>query len=167
MSGEARGFRIERYDRAKHGEAPHRIVASTFADYGFEFDAEGWDSDVVYPEQHFAGAGQGLGVACSDNAVLGITAYGHLGGPSYELKRLYVDSRERRAGAGGALVRWVLDEVGQAGGEHVILFSDIAFLDAHRLYERMGFRRTRFRYGPDPWQSREWGFELDLREDAG
>jgi len=26
----------------------------------------------------------------------------------------------------------------------------------------MGFRNHRFRYAPDPWQSREWGFELRL-----
>lgn len=160
------GLTIERYDRATHGGEPARIVAETFADYGYEFDGEGWDADVVHPEQHFAGPGKGLGVACADGKVLGFTAYGHLSGASYELKRLYVDRDARRHGAGQALVQWVLDEVRQAGGEHVILYSDIAFLDAHRLYERMGFRRTRFRYSPDPWQSREWGFELNLREDA-
>jgi len=43
-----------------------------------------------------------------------------------------------------------------------VLYSDVAFLDAHRLYRRMGFRNHRFRYAPDPWQSREWGFELRL-----
>ena len=52
--------------------------------------------------------------------------------------------------------------MGVHGCERMVLFSDIAFEDAHRLYLRFGFRNHRFRYAPDPWQSREWGFELEL-----
>ena len=29
-------------------------------------------------------------------------------------------------------------------------------------YIRLGFRCHRFRYAPDPWQTREWGFERFL-----
>jgi hypothetical protein len=38
----------------------------------------------------------------------------------------------------------------------------VHFEDAHRLYLRMGFRCNRFRYAPDPWQSPEWGFVIEL-----
>jgi ribosomal protein S18 acetylase RimI-like enzyme len=62
-------------------------------------------------------------------------------------------------------VRWVLAEARQHGAGEVVLFSDVHFTDAHRLYERLGFRRYRFRYAPDPWQSREWGYRLVLDAD--
>ena len=78
----------------------------------------------------------------------------------FELHRLYVLASARRSGAGSELVRWVLDTAKAHGATRIELFSDIHFEDAHRLYERFGFRCTRFRYAPDPWQSREWGFEL-------
>ena len=35
---------------------------------------------------------------------------------------------------------------------------------ADYLATRHGFRCTRFRYAPDPWQSREWGFEMAFNE---
>ena len=41
------------------------------------------------------------------------------------------------------------------------------FEDAHRLYRRHGFRNHRFRYAPDPWASREWGFVRSLGDGAG
>ena len=80
----------------------------------------------------------------------------------FELHRLYVLAGARRGGIGQALVQFVIDGVRERGGRRIVLFSDIAFEDAHRLYTRMGFRCNRFRYAPDPWQSREWGFVLDL-----
>ncbi len=80
----------------------------------------------------------------------------------FELHRLYVLAAGRRSGAGSALVRWVLHVARERGARRVVLFSDVHFEDAHRLYLRHGFRCNRFRYAPDPWQSREWGFVLDL-----
>ena len=56
----------------------------------------------------------------------------------------------------------MIDRAQVEGAQELVLYSDIAFADAHRLYTRMGFRCNRFRYAPDPWQSREWGFTLDL-----
>ena len=42
----------------------------------------------------------------------------------------------------------------------LILWSDTRFDQAHRLYERMGFRRTGERILPDDLnQTREYGFE--------
>ena len=60
------------------------------------------------------------------------------------------------------MLRWALALARKRGARTVELYSDVAFLDAHRLYRRFGFRNHRFRYAPDPWQSREWGFILEL-----
>jgi GNAT superfamily N-acetyltransferase len=80
----------------------------------------------------------------------------------FELHRLYVLASARRTGAGSALVDWVFETARAHSARRIELFSDIAFEDAHRLYRRFGFRNHRFRYAPDPWQSREWGFEAIL-----
>jgi hypothetical protein len=72
----------------------------------------------------------------------------------------YLDARLRaarnrpRAGRDGARV------VPGAAVGRLILWSDTRFDQAHRLYERMGFRRTCERILPaDLNQTREYGFE--------
>jgi len=59
-----------------------------------------------------------------------------------ELKSLYVAASARRRGLGGALTRLVEREARRRGAGTVELWSDTRFTDAHRLYERLGYRRT-------------------------
>jgi len=79
-----------------------------------------------------------------------------------ELHRLYVLADAGKDGLGQALVQWVVDQAQANGARKLTLYSDVHLEDAHRLYLRMGFHCTVFRYAPDPWQSREWAFELSL-----
>jgi GNAT superfamily N-acetyltransferase len=59
-----------------------------------------------------------------------------------ELKNLYVSAKARRGGLGSWLVG-VVEEAARAGGATSIrLWSDSRFLDAHRLYGRLGYERT-------------------------
>jgi putative acetyltransferase len=58
-----------------------------------------------------------------------------------ELKHLYVSKHARRAGLGTALVRLVEEEATRRRSSFVELWSDTRFLDAHRLYERLGYTR--------------------------
>lgn len=58
-----------------------------------------------------------------------------------ELQKLYVDKQSRRHGLGHRLCGLVEAAAGAAGAEAVELWSDIKLLDAHRLYERLGYRR--------------------------
>ncbi len=151
------------YDAARHGDAPWRVVSAVFAEYGFPFSENGYDDDLLHPAAHYDGRTGWFAVA--ENArgeVVGCVGVTGEGAGRFELHRLYVLAEARRAGAGSALIRWVLDTARARGATSVELFSDVHFIDAHRLYERFGFRNHRFRYAPDPWQSREWGFLLDL-----
>ncbi len=59
----------------------------------------------------------------------------------WELRKLYVLRAARKAGLGKILCHRVEDWVLGKGGEAVELFTDTRFTDAHRLYERMGYRR--------------------------
>lgn len=59
-----------------------------------------------------------------------------------ELKKLYVARPARRRGLGAALVGVVEREAISHGCRAVELWSDTRFLDAHRMYERLGYVRT-------------------------
>jgi GNAT superfamily N-acetyltransferase len=133
------------------------------AEYGFPFAEDDYDADIARPGLHYDGStGWFRVIEDGDGRVIGCVGLTDNGGGTFELHRLYVLASARRSGAGSALLRWVIEEARRRGAQRLILFSDVHFEDAHRLYRRHGFRCTRFRYAPDPWQSREWGFELDL-----
>lgn len=155
--------RIVPYDRARHGDGPWRVVAAVFDEYGFPFAESGYDADLAHPERYYDGERGWFAVAEDEGGqVVGCVGLTDEGGGVFELHRLYVLAEARRRGLGAKLVQWVLDSAKANGARKVILFSDVHFEDAHRLYMRFGFRNTRFRYAPDPWQSREWGFERRL-----
>ncbi|MBI5946932.1 MAG: GNAT family N-acetyltransferase [Chloroflexi bacterium] len=157
-------IRIVPYDRARHGDGPWRVISAVFDEYGFPFAESDYDADVLDPAAHYDGQTGWFAVAeAADGRVVGCVGVTDEGEGLFELHRLYVLAEGRRGGTGSALVRWVLETARSRGARRMVLFSDIHFEDAHRLYERFGFHRFRFRYAPDPWESREWGFELDMR----
>ena len=58
-----------------------------------------------------------------------------------ELMRLYVHASARRMGLGARLTGIVEDEAVRRRSRGIVLWSDTRFLDAHRLYERLGYLR--------------------------
>jgi GNAT superfamily N-acetyltransferase len=151
------------YSRERHGDGPWRVVSAVFDEYGFPFAEDDYDADVLRPDIHYDGRSGWFAVAEDESgAVVGCVGVTDEGAGVFELHRLYVLASARKGGLGSRLVAWVLARARELGARRVILFSDVHFEDAHRLYLRHGFRCTRFRYAPDPWQSREWGFELEL-----
>jgi GNAT superfamily N-acetyltransferase len=151
------------YDRERHGDGPWRVVSAVFEEYGFPFAESDYDADLARPDLHYDGERGRFAVAeDAEGRVVGCVGVTDEGGGEFELHRLYVLAEARRGGTGGRLVEWVFERVRERAGRRVVLFSDVHFEDAHRLYLRMGFRCNRFRYAPDPWQSREWGFVMEL-----
>ncbi len=59
-----------------------------------------------------------------------------------ELKKLYVARPLRRRGLGSRLMELAEAELESLGQKRVELWSDTRFEDAHRLYERRGYRRS-------------------------
>jgi GNAT superfamily N-acetyltransferase len=155
-------LRIVSYDRERHGDGPYRVVGEVWLEYGWEIHPE-HDADVVRPDLHYGGERAAFMVAEGPGGeIVGCVGLSDEGEGVFHLHRLYVLARARRGGLGGRLVTWGIDEARRRGAAKLILFSDVAFEDAHRLYRRLGFRCTRFRYSPDAYESREWGFELPL-----
>jgi GNAT superfamily N-acetyltransferase len=159
------GIAIVPYDRARHGDGPWRVVSAVFEEYGFPFAESDYDADLADPAAHYDGECGWFAVAEAERGeVVGCVGVTDEGGGLFELHRLYVLAAARQGGTGSGLVQWVFETALAHGARRMVLFSDVHFEDAHRLYRRFGFRNDRFRYAPDPWQSRELGFVIDFPE---
>lgn len=81
-----------------------------------------------------------------------------------ELKCLYVGAPARRRGLGARLVGLVESAAAGLGAGTVELWTDTRFGDAHRLYERLGYRRGALtRDLHDPSGTTEYHYTKQLR----
>ena len=160
-------FEIAPYDRTRHGDGPWRVVSAVFEEYGFPFAESDYDADVMAPDKYYDGTTGWFSVAeDGEGMVVGCVGLSDEGGGEFELHRLYVLTEARGHGLGERLSQWVIDTARSRGAQRLVLFSDVHFTHAHALYERLGFRVNRFRYAPDPWQSREWGFIMEFGKEG-
>jgi GNAT superfamily N-acetyltransferase len=60
----------------------------------------------------------------------------------FEIKSLYVGAAARRTGFGARLVRRAERYAREQGATEIELWTDTRFLDAHRLYQRLGYAFT-------------------------
>lgn len=122
------------------------LVGTCFALYpGCVLDVDGEEPIL----RRFAGTIRAAGGATrvavdGTDRVIGMIAWEPKDADTVELRKLYVHPDAQRRGIGRTLTDWVLGEAAVFGASRVILWSDTRFSDAHRLYERAGFRR-----GPD------------------
>ncbi|MEX0750257.1 MAG: GNAT family N-acetyltransferase [Dehalococcoidia bacterium] len=58
------------------------------------------------------------------------------------VEAVVVDERVRGQRVGEAMMRWAIDEARRRGCDMVHLTSNKSRTDAHRFYERLGFRKT-------------------------
>jgi N-acetylglutamate synthase-like GNAT family acetyltransferase len=119
------------------------LIGATFAEYPgcvLELDHEMPQLKAIATA--FAELGGRFWTAERDGVVVGCGGIAPAHDPSgAELKHLYVSKAVRRAGLGTAFVRLVEEEAGRRAAAFVELWSDTRFLDAHRLYERLGYAR--------------------------
>lgn len=140
---------------AQDGDAAalRELIGGVFAEYpGCVLDPEGLDADLAAWASHLEDRGGTGWVVVDDSdrvvACVGVTPVtAELPGIAtdtglVELKRLYVAASARRRGLGQALVARVEQWGRDRGAGAVVLWSDTRFTDAHRLYERRGYRRT-------------------------
>ena len=128
------------------------LFAAVFAEYpGCVLDVDGEMPELRHIAAHFAAAGGRFYVFTrpgTDSApaergrVVACGGYTPAGSEQVELRKLYVAKTERRAGLGSRLCALVEAEALLRGARRVELWSDTRFLDAHRLYERRGYRRS-------------------------
>lgn len=122
------------------GPALERLIAGCWAEYpGCVMDVDAEEPWLRSPASAYRQKGGVLWVTRGIEACVGILP---LASGSAELKSLYVAAAARRGGLGGRLVAWVERWAREHQIDRIELWSDTRFLDAHRLYERLGYVRT-------------------------
>jgi GNAT superfamily N-acetyltransferase len=136
------------------------LIGRVYLEYGFVYVPELEVPDLFQVDQHYTAPRGAFFVVQEGDVVVGSVGVERLDQTSAELHRLYLDARLRGRGTGRALIEAALAWCRAEKIPRMILWSDTRFDQAHRLYERMGFRRMGERILPDdPNQTREYGFE--------
>lgn len=136
------------------------LIGRVYAEYGFVYEPAVEVPDLFAFERHYQPPAGAFFVVREAGCVVGSVGLERVDARSAELHRLYLDTAHRGRGTGRALVERGLDWCRAQGMDRLILWSDTRFDLAHRLYERMGFRRTGERVLPeDVNETREYGFE--------
>lgn len=140
------------------------LIGRVFGEYGFVYEPAVEVPDLLAFDRHYAPPRGAFYVVRDGARVVGSVGVERLDdGASAELHRLYLDAALRGRGTGRALVETVLGWCREHGVTRLLLWSDTRFEQAHRLYERMGFRLTGERTLPEDLNdTREYGFERSV-----
>jgi putative acetyltransferase len=123
--------------------AIQRLIAAVWSEYPDKVLSVADDMpELLAVASHCRASGGRFWVALRDGALIGTIAVA----PSeasdvVELQKLYVTRSARRHGLGTLLCRLVEAEAERLHASAVELWSDVKLLDAHRLYERLGYAR--------------------------
>lgn len=127
------------------------IIETVFDEYGWIFVAEDEVPDLVKFEEYYREMLQGS----SDNGlcpqifsvtntksgeVVGCIALKFNREGAY-LSRVYLHKKVRGLGLGRWMVEQIMDIATKRGHSEIHLWTDTRFLDAHKLYEKLGFKR--------------------------
>lgn len=160
----------ERPVRDDDGAALTALVEGCFDEYpGCVLDPDDLDADLAAPATAFAAMGGELWVVPDDEGLVACGGWA----PSAdepgvaEVKRVYVAARGRRRGLAAGLVGRAERAAAAHGATRVVAWSDTRFVDAHRLYERLGYSPTaRTRELHDPSHTTEREFVRPLASDG-
>ncbi len=145
------------------GDVPEilALIGQVYAEYGCVLDTDDVDKHLLDPGPYFRARGGEFWVLEHHGEIKATVAV-QLYHDEGELKALYVHSSLRRQGWGRQLSELAIDYTRQAGKPRMILWSDTRFLEAHRLYQAMGFKPCGQRELHDINNTTEHGFALVL-----
>jgi len=114
------------------------LVAAAYADYaGCVLLVDQEEPELRRPGRAYPPPG-GWWVAERDGRIVASVG---LSFAARELKKLYVAKEARGQGLGGQLTSYVERLARHAGLSELRLWTDTRFVEAHRLYERLGWHR--------------------------
>jgi putative acetyltransferase len=139
-----------------------RIIGAVFAEYGFGFYPNDYDSDLRRIPEVYLDTGGMFRFLLTDSRPVGTIAVKPLEGGRCELKRMYLLHEYRGRGHGRLLLDEAVTWARASGYSEMIAWSDTRFVDAHRLYQQAGFEQIAVRPEPGPDPAHEFGFRLIL-----
>jgi putative acetyltransferase len=125
--------------RDEDAEGVMALVAACFSEYEGCILDTGEMPHLLALATHFRDQGGGAWVVVRAGEVVGSVAWRPRPAAGSELHMLYVAADTRRHGLGTTLVALVEAAARGTGAITVDLWSDTRFLDAHRLYDRLGY----------------------------
>ncbi|HEV2185576.1 MAG TPA: GNAT family N-acetyltransferase [Stellaceae bacterium] len=132
-----------RYARDDDADAIIALVSKVWSEYpGKTLVAANDMPELLKPASAYARGGGRFWVVEANGEIIGTIALM----PSaedgvVELQKLYVARGMRKNGLGTFLCHLVEREARERGANAIELWSDVKLLDAHRRYERLGYRR--------------------------
>ena len=128
--------------RDEDGDGVGWLVARCWADYpGSYFDRHGEMAALDRIASDYEARGGIAWVAVREDRIVGsvgLAPAGEVGG-AWEITKMYVDPRIRRAGLASLLVKTAEAHALEHGGARMILWTDYRFTTAHRFYEARGY----------------------------
>ncbi len=124
------------------GEALLLVLGAAFAEYPPCLMERGEYPELARPRASFCERGGLLWVVEDHRGVVGCAGVTPSAAPDLcELKKVYLLPRARGRGVAGQLVALAERFAVSVGRARMHLYSDARFVDAHRRYERLGYRR--------------------------
>jgi len=119
------------------------IISTVFDEYGWTFVEIDELPDFVFYEKHYSDPERAYLFALTDESgqVIGSIAMKN-GCRGPYLSRVYLRAEYRGLGLGKWMTNQVLEVAKSRGFNSAHLWTDTRFMDAHRMYERLGFRMT-------------------------
>jgi len=164
----------------KTGDEPDvvRVISTIYTEYGFSWEPEGYHADLYDLAAHYGGPNAGFWVLEDDHGVVQGTVALHfypatdsefdgvldrIPGCDCGIDRMYLSREHRRKGWGEALFARAILEARAKGCQKMEIWSDKAFEQAHKLYQKHGTVPVRDRVlHTDPDKAEEWGLILNL-----
>jgi len=135
------------------------LITDIWAEYDCILDTEKEEKYLLAPEDYFHSKDGEFWVVAERNQIVGTVAVIMLDENTAELKSLYVRRNFRQQGLGENLIKLAVKFASIKGRNEIILWSDTRFIEAHKLYEKIGFKRLGKRELNDINKSSEFGFK--------
>lgn len=139
-----------------------RVIHAVFDEYGFTWEAGGYNADTEDVEAHYVQGGGAFWVMEAEEEIIGTGGLMPEGGGRCELCRLYLTPEYRGRGLGREFFDFIVNAARAAGYREMEIWSDVKLTDAHKLYERSGATFVGQRICDDPDDSLENGFLMPL-----
>lgn len=137
------------------------LVGEVWREYGCTLNIDIEERHLLDPGDYFRQRGGDFWIV-RENGILIATAAVSMENEPAEMKTLYVKKEARGRGLGTRLANLAIETAKERGAKRMELWSDTRFIDAHRMYERLGFARFGVRDLNDHNNTHEYGYRRDI-----